>query len=240
MKQEKSQIVHVGDLEVIVTWKRVKNVNFRIGSDGKARMSVPLYISYKQAENLIRDHASWFESRLAKRGRQQLEPPLTWTTGELLYVWGTPTPLHVLPRHDCPSPCALNHGELIIRDEGNAQRRAAAVETWLQQQLFERISEILPACEQAVGRQATHITIRRMKTRWGSCTTSTGRIRMNTALAECPPACTQTVLTHELCHLRIRNHGPQFKSLMDLCDPGWRAAQRWLDEHPPSVRDFSA
>ncbi|MEI7593813.1 MAG: M48 family metallopeptidase [Actinomycetes bacterium] len=51
--------------------------------------------------------------------------------------------------------------------------------------------------------------------RWGSCDTRTGDIRMSSRLADYPPWVLDYVLVHELTHLVIRDHSPEFRSLVD-------------------------
>ena len=41
-----------------------------------------------------------------------------------------------------------------------------------------------------------------MRTRWGSCTPSTGAVRLSTALARFPDWVIDYVIVHELAHLR--------------------------------------
>lgn len=231
--------VRVGTIDVLVTRKRVKNINFRIGSDGVVRMSIPAYVSRAEAERVAQERRAWFEAHLSQVEEHKAEraktEPQEWRTGEALMVWGKPTPLRVVGADETFVPCELVGDELVIRDGGDRWWRVTAVEQWLERQLVDRINELLPRCVLAISAAPTSLTVRRMKTRWGSCTPSNGRIRMNTALAECPPECTEMVLLHELCHLHVRNHGPEFQALMDLHCPGWRVTQRWLDEHPPRV-----
>ena len=61
-----------------------------------------------------------------------------------------------------------------------------------------------------------------MKSRWGSCQPSTGRICINTVLAICPPECLEYVVVHELCHLLVPGHGPDFHAIMDRVMPDWK------------------
>lgn len=55
---------------------------------------------------------------------------------------------------------------------------------------------------------------RQMK-RWGSCTPEDGRIRVSDRLAELPPWVLDSVLVHELAHLNVPGHGPEFQALVD-------------------------
>lgn len=226
--------VYIDGMPVHVTCKNVKNINFRIDSKGQALMSVPPHVTRQRAEEVALRHREWFQKH-AHAGKDRHEQGQhRWTSGESVYVWGERCTLRVEKTGDGPM-CKRDGSELVISVPQNAtaQYCEAVLERWYQQELMERLKSLLPECEKRIGVHATHVTIRRMKSRWGSCTHSTARIRINTALAECPPACTEMVLVHELCHLIEANHGPRFKALMDLHCPDWRVTKRWLDMHPP-------
>ena len=53
-----------------------------------------------------------------------------------------------------------------------------------------------------------------MRTRWGSCTPSTGAIRLSSALAPFPDWVIDYVIVHELAHLREGGHTPAFWRLV--------------------------
>lgn len=50
--------------------------------------------------------------------------------------------------------------------------------------------------------------------RWGSCSPTTGTIRLSTALDGMPSWVVDSVIVHELAHLLEANHGPRFKALV--------------------------
>lgn len=56
-----------------------------------------------------------------------------------------------------------------------------------------------------------------MTSRWGSCTTTTGHIRISTRLAAFPDWVIDYVIVHELAHLEASGHGADF----------WRLANRY-------------
>ena len=74
------------------------------------------------------------------------------------------------------------------------------------------------------------ISIREQKTRWGSCTVQTGKIRLNLSLARKPEACLEYVLVHELCHLLEPSHNARFHGLMDKFLPDWRERKLLLNQ----------
>jgi predicted metal-dependent hydrolase len=53
-----------------------------------------------------------------------------------------------------------------------------------------------------------------MTARWGSCTVSTGAVRISNRLAAFPDWVIDYVIVHELCHLDVRGHGPDFWKLV--------------------------
>ena len=84
------------------------------------------------------------------------------------------------------------------------------------------VPPLIQAWEPILGVKAGTLAYRNMKSRWGSCQPATGRICINVRLALYPPECLEYVVVHELCHLLVRGHGPDFKELMDRVMPDWR------------------
>lgn len=84
------------------------------------------------------------------------------------------------------------------------------------------VPALIAAWEPILGVKAKTLAYRNMKSRWGSCQPSTGRICINVRLALYPPECLEYVVVHELCHLLVHGHGPEFKALMTSVMPDWR------------------
>lgn len=58
------------------------------------------------------------------------------------------------------------------------------------------------------------VTLRNQRTRWGSCS-ARDTISLNMKLVCLPEFLIDYVILHELAHTRIKNHGPDFWSLLD-------------------------
>jgi predicted metal-dependent hydrolase len=54
-----------------------------------------------------------------------------------------------------------------------------------------------------------------MQSLWGSCTPSTGAVRLSTRLAAFPDWVVDYVLVHELAHLAVADHSPAFWALVE-------------------------
>ncbi|MEU6401325.1 M48 family metallopeptidase [Streptomyces sp. NPDC046985] len=81
-------------------------------------------------------------------------------------------------------------------------------------------------------------------TRWGSCTPAEGSIRLSHRLQGMPEYVVDYVLLHELAHLLVPGHGPDFWRLLDAY-PRTERARGYLEgvvaaprlPHPPAARD---
>ena len=62
-----------------------------------------------------------------------------------------------------------------------------------------------------------------------SCNWHRRHVTYNLDLALHPRDLGEYVVVHELTHLRVANHGPDFQRLMDARLPGWRMLRRRLN-----------
>ena len=76
----------------------------------------------------------------------------------------------------------------------------------------------------------TGVTLRDPRTRWGSAS-RTGRLSFSWRLVLAPPEALETVVVHELAHLRVFGHGPRFWALVAQPRPDHRTWRRWLHDH---------
>lgn len=73
------------------------------------------------------------------------------------------------------------------------------------------------------------ITIRKQKTRWGSCSRE-GNLNFNCLLMMAPPEVLDYVVIHELSHRFEMNHSSRFWAQVEKVLPGYRKPRKWLKE----------
>lgn len=74
------------------------------------------------------------------------------------------------------------------------------------------------------------ISIRRQKTRWGSCSRE-GNLNFNCLLMMVPPEVLDYVVVHELSHRLEMNHSARFWAQVEKVIPDYRKPRKWLKEH---------
>jgi predicted metal-dependent hydrolase len=77
-------------------------------------------------------------------------------------------------------------------------------------------------------RPTTVVWVSVMRTRWASCTPADGTIRVSSRLAQMPSWVLDYVLVHELAHLLVPGHGPDFWALVNRY-PRTERARGYLD-----------
>ncbi len=121
---------------------------------------------------------------------------------------------------------------LHLRPGTTASDRERVLYAWYRERMREAVAKLLPKWQQRCGVEPGFVGIRRMKTKWGSCNASTGRIWLNVELVKKSPSSLEYVLVHEFVHLLERSLGDRFVALMDGLMPPWRSRRRELGELP--------
>lgn len=199
----KARLAQAG-IELHVTKKHVKNINFRL-KPHTLTVSVPRGIRSAQIEQAIAKRVLWAIANhvqvLEQYKRNQQRPSdnlknLSNSDNPLL-LWG------------CEQPFSLNHDEKMA---------------YYRQQLTDVIPALFEKWQTIVGATANEVRLKKMHTRWGSCNTRARRVWLSTYLPAYPLECTEYVIVHELCHLHQANHSPAFWQAVATAMPDY---QRW-------------
>ncbi|NCP86662.1 MAG: hypothetical protein CO094_00670 [Anaerolineae bacterium CG_4_9_14_3_um_filter_57_17] len=127
---------------------------------------------------------------------------------------------------------------LTIRPGTDKEKREAIVSAWYRQQLKIALPPLIEKWEAVMGVKVNRVFVQRMKTKWGSCHSSKHNIRINSELAQKPPACLEYVVVHELAHLLEPSHNKVFVSLMNQFMPQWRQLRDELNRIPLTHQEW--
>jgi predicted metal-dependent hydrolase len=121
--------------------------------------------------------------------------------------------------------------ELVVRlGRRDGRSMAAVLREWFRQRAGASIGEAVDRHAHALGVEPSHVSLRDPRTRWGSASRE-GRIMFSWRLVLAPPEALDTVVIHELAHLRVFGHGPAFWSLVASRRADHVAWRRWLRSH---------
>ena len=236
-----SSTITISNIPVEVVRKPIRNLHLGVyPPDGRVRVAVPNHVSDDNVRLAVISKLSWIKKQQADFAAQPRQTERSFVSGETHYVWGRPHRLHVTTRHGKHEirPKGNKELELFINPGTSPQNRELVLNEWYRAQLRERIPELIAKWEEKVGKSPTFWGIKRMRTKWGSCNTTSGRIWLNLELAKKSPECLEYILVHELIHLHERHHNERFRAFLDRLMPQWRLYRDKLKSEPLAHEDW--
>ena len=138
-------------------------------------------------------------------------------------------------------------GGLVLELAGPAddQWRRGRLRAWLRERAKEVFVPWIGKVSDELGLTFADVTVRRQRSRWGSCS-SAQRISLNCALLFVEPRLVRYLFIHELCHTRHLNHSRAFWRLVARFEPdyevreaalaqAWRMVPGWVCYDPPGA-----
>lgn len=120
--------------------------------------------------------------------------------------------------------------EMLVARQLKEQEPVLApfMEREIRLELKRQLQRLIDKWEPVMGVKSAGFTIKKMKTRWGSCNVKSHHLNFNLLLAKVPPECTEYVVVHELTHLLEPSHNARFWSLMEYYLPGSKELRKQL------------
>ncbi|HEY0442781.1 MAG TPA: YgjP-like metallopeptidase domain-containing protein, partial [Candidatus Limnocylindrales bacterium] len=106
----------------------------------------------------------------------------------------------------------------------------AVIEDWLRERARAAIEHDLAQHAPALRVEPAAVTLRDPRSRWGSASRER-RLSFSWRLVLAPPEALETVVVHELAHLRVFGHGPKFWALVASRRADHLRWRRWLRDH---------
>lgn len=229
-------VLDLGELSVDVIRKDIKNLHLSVHPPtGRVRIAAPERASLDTIRAFAVAHLVWIRRNQRKITMQEREPPREYLDRESHFVWGERVMLRVLERDAAPAVSREHRAlTLHVRPGATMADRHQIVEGWYREEVRGAAVPVLAKWIALLNVSVNHMFVQRMKTRWGSCNPETRNIRLNTDLAKKPPECLDYVVLHELIHLRVSNHSPEFFAHLDRIMPQWRHIRQLLNDLPLS------
>ncbi len=224
----------LGSITVDVVKKDIKNVHLSVYPPaGDVRISAPLRMNLETIRVFAVSKLGWIKEQRKKIVGQERETPRDYSERESHYVWGKRYLLKVV-EEDCPAEVVLQHNRIFlqVRPTWSRERKQEFLDAWYRAQIRAAVPEMIRRWESVLDVKVERVFIRRMRTKWGSCSPASASIRLNTDLAKKPPECLEYIVAHEMAHLVEPTHNARFIALMDHVMPNWVQYRQLLNQLP--------
>ena len=191
---------------------------------GRVRIAAPLRIDDEAVRLFVISKIHWIKKHQSKFDNQERQSEREFISGESHYYFGDRYLLNVIYHDSKPKVEIRNktYIDLYVRLGSNQLQRQKVMTEWYRSELKDQVPTLIDKWKYIVGVEIDDWSIKKMKTRWGSCNRKNKRIWLNLELAKKPLHCLEFIIVHELTHLLERHHNEHFKSLMDNFMPNWR------------------
>lgn len=174
--------------------------------------------------------ASWISKQLINFQRYSPRTPARqYVSGETHLYLGRQYRLKVVAGES--ASVKMNRGHLVLTLPGEADpgRVKALLHRWYLDHARHVFTDVLDEfLRRFKGHQRPRLIVRAMQSRWGSLSQG-GTMTLNGNLVRAPRACIEYVVSHELCHLKHRDHDAKFFRLLGQVMPDWEKRKQRLE-----------
>lgn len=214
-----------------LTFAPRRRLSISVHPDLSVTATAPEGRSLEEIDERVRARAGWILKQL--RGFEQYHPlprPKRYVGGETHLYLGRQYRLKLSTGKDGVR-LRGQFFHVTTADRTDTGRIAELLEGWYRRHAREIFPQRLErSLEMIRGLIDTPpgLRIRKMSKRWGSCSDA-GTLTLNLDLIKAPSPCIDYVIVHELCHLKVMNHGERFYRFLSHHMPDWKRRRERLN-----------
>ena len=227
-------------------FKRAKRrtIGMVVGPDGLV-VSAPRWVVLTEVESALQEKGDWIVRKLdemRERSQRMAQQTMVWQEGSCLPFLGETMVLVLDPGHQfqevgasllprSPSdPIDVAHRLCLgLPHHADPAQIRDAVQAWLMRQAKRIFTERLNHFAPRLQVQWHKLSLSSATTRWGTASAD-GAIRLNWRLVHFKMDVIDYVVAHELSHLRVMNHGPQFWETVGTVVPDYAQRRQLLKD----------
>ncbi len=228
-------IIDENRIEYYLTKKKMKNVNIRINRDSNIYLSCPLKMKIEDAENFLIQKYNWIlkQQKKLREYSSQKEEENVQDNGKV-YFLGNIYFLNIIPSKKNSMIIEEKTIKLYIKEKyiNNVNYINKQYDMCLKEISYKIFEELVIKYQKEMEKYVKRfpqIEIKKLKTRWGSCTPQKNKITFNLSLIKTPIECIEYVVVHELAHFKYQNHSKNFYNFVEIFISNWKDRRKLLN-----------
>lgn len=210
--------------------KKVKNINVRVKEDLSVYVSAPLNLHSDYIEAFLLSKQNKIEEIKRKLGNYKLKiKQKKYVTGEVFRFLGMDNILEIRKSSSNSVKYIKDECKIIIyTNSENIEEKKKILDRWYYLNAKKVFKQKMDKWLKILDESIEHLSIKTMKTRWGSCNYNKRYINLNTELIKRTEFEIEYVVLHELTHLKYPNHGSGFYKYVEKYMPNYKKAEEML------------
>ncbi len=213
-------------------YRNRKTLEIAVFPDNTVVVKAPLHSDIALIEKKIKKRAGWIFKQFNYFSQfTPKTPPRCFVNGETHLYLGKQYRLKLAKGTKNSVKLSRGFFHITCRNEPAPNIIQKLLNDWYVKKAQIQFAKSMERCWQKFhpsGINQPQLSIKRMQKRWGSLSPK-GTVTLNTDLIKAPKECIDYVVTHELCHLKYRNHGPEFYTLLESVCPDWKEIKHKLE-----------
>ena len=216
--------------------KNMKNIITKI-KNGEIIVSAPFLVNDESVKNAVLENKSWIYDNMIKYENNRSNKKLykTFQDGDKLKYLGEEFTLNVIEENNNSIRIDKDNKMFYLKteDKNDIELNRNIYETIQKSHAkfyFRKILNRIYEKVEYLGILYPQMTVRTMKTRWGSCSYKKNRITLNAYLIEHSIELIELVILHELLHFVHPNHSSEFYKLNEKLMPDYKKREEQLNK----------
>lgn len=224
------------EIEYEIIRKNVKNMTLRIKNDGSILITVNNRISYKRIEDFIIEKKDWILKKLDNNESRTMLGHDSANIIEDKVVRLLGKNIKIITLQGVKDEIKLIDDELFVyvKDLTDGARLSGQINKWISNYTKEVVVDVLnEVYKKFIPYNVPYpkLRLRKMKTRWGTCSIHTSTITINTLLIHTEREGIEYVIAHELTHFLHGDHSRKFYHSLSLVMPDHDIRRKMLKEY---------
>lgn len=213
-----------------------KSIGFMIDEAG-LRVKAPRQIGLFEIEKALHSKSIWILRKLTEmqqKAHSRVQKQIVWQIGSPIDFLGNVIFIqldstHQVKRLKTQGKAQLQQGNLYLHlpQHASSQQIKDCAQSWLMAQALDFFTQRLNHFAPLLGVHWKQLKLSNAGGRWGSAK-SDGSIRLHWRLIHFNPSIIDYVVVHELAHLRVMNHSPEFWDTVEQILPDYHQHKQQL------------
>jgi len=253
-----SHVFWIASVQIELEYRNVKTLRLLVyPPDGRVKISAPLGMDIEHIKKFAASKISWVKEKREKYVGNQAGKnsrlngrtgPDAGPSGQIfpsgaspgkagslrnhsaVFVWGRAYELEIIERRGNHKIVLEDkYMKLYARPDSTRAKKLEYFNKWYSRILKEKAPLIIEKWEAVTGIKVKKLFVRKMKTKWGSCSPARQTLRLNSELAKLSPECLEFVIVHEMLHIIEKGHNKKFYRLLAKYIPDWKAIRKRMN-----------
>ena len=224
--------------EIIIEYKRIKNIYIRVKPDLNIYVTAPKRVTKKYIYELIEKRKDWIEEKkedIKKKSIYDISKK-ELVSGDEIYYLGRRYLLKVVKSREeniiLDGKMMYMYINIKEKEEfknSDIRRKHNLLDIWYKKEALKLFDTLLKKYCSIMNLEINSFTVKKLKSKWGSCDVIKKHITFNSELMKYPQSAVEYIVIHELAHLIEANHSKKFHNIVSLYMPEWKKKKKILD-----------